>query len=42
MQLVNLDQLRTVLPADTPTVDAAERAAELRSRQDHMVRRWAP
>lgn len=40
--LTKLDQLHEVLPADTPTVTHAERVAELRRRQNHMVRRWAP
>lgn len=42
VKLVKLDQLRDILPAGTPEVTAEQRRQELRRRQDHMVRRWAP
>ena len=42
VRLVKLDQLRDILPVGTPEVTAEQRRQELRRRQDHMVRRWAP
>lgn len=42
VRLVKLNQLGDILPAGTPEVNAEQRRQELRRRQDHMVRRWAP
>ena len=42
VRLVKLDQLSDILPAGTPEITAEQRRQELRRRQDHMVRRWAP
>lgn len=39
-QLVKLDGLAAVLPADTPTVSPVQRAAEVAVRQSHIKRRW--
>ena len=38
--LVKLDQLATVLPADTPRVSPEQRRAEVAIRQSHIKRRW--
>ena len=38
--LVKFDQLATVLPADTPPVNAQQRQAEVAIRQAHIKRRW--
>ncbi len=39
-RLVDVDDLRAVLPPDTPTVDASTRRAEIRARQRHVAWRY--
>ena len=39
-EVVRVDDVRRVLPADTPLVDAAARAAELQARRDHLAWRF--
>ncbi|MEZ4331319.1 MAG: hypothetical protein R3F35_06180 [Myxococcota bacterium] len=41
-RVVPLKTLRDHLPADTPTVSAEARAAEIRMRRRHAATRWAP
>ena len=38
--LVRLDQLHTILPADTPRISAKQRRAEVAVRQAHIKHRW--
>ncbi len=39
---IKLNELQKLLPADTPKISNEQHNAELRRRQDHMVKRWAP
>ena len=39
-EVVPVDDVRTVLPADTPLVSAAERSEELQARRDHLAWRF--
>jgi hypothetical protein len=39
-EVVHVDDVRSVLPHDTPSVDAAARAAEVHSRRDHLAWRF--
>ena len=41
-RVVSRSRLREALPADTPQVSAEARKAEIRMRQQHVARRWAP
>jgi hypothetical protein len=41
-RVVARSKLRETLPADTPRVSAEARKAEIRMRQQHAARRWAP
>jgi hypothetical protein len=41
-KLVKLSELQSLLPADTPRVTSEERSLEIRKRQAHAARRWAP
>ncbi len=38
--VVAVDELHTVLPESTPRFSAAERAAQLAARRDHLARRY--
>jgi hypothetical protein len=38
--VVKLTDLRDALPADTPTVDAQQRRAEIKARRDHLAWRF--
>jgi len=42
VRVVKLNELRGELPADTPTVNAEQRAAEVAMRRAHAARRWTP
>ncbi|MBK7948868.1 MAG: DUF1214 domain-containing protein [Deltaproteobacteria bacterium] len=41
-RLVLLEELKKLLPADTPRVDRAAREAEIAMHRRHAARRWAP
>lgn len=42
LEVVELTKLREYLPADTPTVAAEQRHADIAARRAHAAKRWAP